>query len=75
MANLSDIKRSITEMTWDEQIALHEQIRVSRSTPKRPIKAAKKKEKGITKSIVKGIDSMSLEELEKLSAQIEGRLK
>ena len=75
MANLSDIKRSITEMTWNEQLAIHEAVRLSRVTPKRPIKAAKKKEKGITKSIVKGIDSMSLEELEALNEQIEGRLK
>ena len=75
MASLKDIKRSITEMTWDEQLAIHEAVRLSRATPKRPIKAKKKKEKGITKSIVKGIDSMSLEELEALSKQIGGRLK
>ena len=75
MASLKDIKRSITEMTWDEQLAIHEAVRLSRVTPKRPIKAKKKKEKGITKSIVKGIDSMSLEELEALNEQIEGRLK
>lgn len=75
MANLSDIKRSITEMTWEEQLAIHEAVRLSRVTPKRPIKAAKKEEKGVTKSIMKGIDSMSLEELTALNEQIEGRLK
>ncbi|KKL73813.1 hypothetical protein LCGC14_2071120 [marine sediment metagenome] len=32
-------------MTWDEQLAIHEAVRLSRVTPKRPIKAAKKKVK------------------------------
>jgi len=75
MATLKDIKKSITELTWTEQLAIHEQVRISRHTSKRPIKTRKKKEKGVAKGIVKGISTMTLEELEVLRKKIEGRLK
>lgn len=74
MATLKDIKPSITEMSWDEQLEIHEAVRISRKTPKRPAKAKKKKDKSISKTIIKGIDEMTLEELEILGKKLEGRL-
>lgn len=69
MASLKDIKPSISELTWNEQISIHETIRISRYTPKKPPK--QKKKKGLTKTVEKQISNMNIDELIELQKRIE----
>lgn len=73
MSNLRDIKHSITEIPWEAQLEIHRQVRVSRYTPKKPIKAKKRKEVSVTKKLMKSIDEMTLEELEALQERLKDR--
>lgn len=70
MASLKDIKPSITELPWNEQLSIHEAIRVSRRTLKKKPIAVKKSDRKINK-IIKDVSSMSLEELLRLQKELE----
>ncbi len=53
MAQLEDIKKSISEMSTDDLIEMHRKIRGSRRTPKEKPKAVKDKASSLTKLVGK----------------------
>lgn len=58
MAQLEDIKKSISDMSTDDLIELHRKVRGSRRTPKEKPKAVKAKQS----SLVKMVGKMSKEQ-------------
>mgnify|MGYP001201149461 CR=1 FL=1 len=67
---LMDLRRSISDLSKDEGIALILKIRESRMTSKKPEKKVSKQMKGTTQ---KGIDltSLSIEQLEMMVREME----
>lgn len=68
---LEDLKKSILDLTWDEQLMLHGLIRASRTTSKRPAKKAAQERIALRKGVNKTIEKATAEELARMIALLE----
>lgn len=68
---LTDLKKSILNMEWEEQTVLHGLIRSSRTTSKRPTKKAVQNRIDLKKNVLNTITKASADDLARMIALLE----